>query len=809
MKKLRSLAIVCAMMLALTACASPAPANQQSGSTPEAAGASTAAPATLGGYVESELPMPSGYDSYTAPANAADGKVYIAAKKGEQWDLLCWTDIKMNPSVTALKVEGGDISSIAVSPEGSIAALVSEPIQRPGGAATGGTGGNAASGPAGGVTIQVAPGGDMPGGGNAAPGGGGPAPAGGGTVVGGALPGGMSMNNMTSTVAWYKPDGTAEESFEIKGMTRGIVALDGKRVAVQGMQSGVDVYGTDGKVSATWGGGQGQTVAFNPANPGSIYILSNGGVEAISTKDGAVTRAVDARGVGNATVVAAPDGTLYFGTSSGITKLGPSDTEMVKVSDVTSYLIGDPTNSIQGACATANDVLIIQITEGQGGFGGGGMAFRIGGGGSSAESSKLLAYTYNPALDLSNRTEFTITALRNSSKLRKAVSEFQRAHPELNVKLNALMAGNYNQGGNQDAQDYVRMLNTDLLAGKGSDVIILDGLPIENYIAKGVLADLTADLAGIDFLPGIYQGSKAKDGKIYAMPAQFSFETLWGKAAEIGGVDSLDKLVNAPVNAGQTLMYARTPEQWLRLFYPASEAAFRDEKGALNFASQTFQDFLTDLNMLYTSQSEVPESQQQGNRGGGNNRQEMQALLNGAVMLYPATVNGTMQVPMTYMVSGGTESGWVVTPSVQGEGKAYNPTLIGGVNAKTKNRAMATEFIRTLFSPAVQELEQMEGLPTVGVSLDKLIADAVERGESGQFMMAMRVGDNTIQAVQPDKAAWDAIRAACDKLDTPFISDTTLLNFIIEETLPFFEGKKSAADAAKSLQQRANSYLSE
>ena len=33
--------------------------------------------------------------------------------------------------------------------------------------------------------------------------------------------------------------------------------------------------------------------------------------------------------------------------------------------------------------------------------------------------------------------------------------------------------------------DALRTLNTDIMAGKGPDILILDGMPVENYIQKG------------------------------------------------------------------------------------------------------------------------------------------------------------------------------------------------------------------------------------------------------------------------------------------------------------------------------------
>ena len=48
------------------------------------------------------------------------------------------------------------------------------------------------------------------------------------------------------------------------------------------------------------------------------------------------------------------------------------------------------------------------------------------------------------------------------------------------------------------AEDAIKALNTEIMAGNGPDVIMLDGLPIESYLAKGMLADLSENLKAVE-----------------------------------------------------------------------------------------------------------------------------------------------------------------------------------------------------------------------------------------------------------------------------------------------------------------------
>lgn len=80
------------------------------------------------------------------------------------------------------------------------------------------------------------------------------------------------------------------------------------------------------------------------------------------------------------------------------------------------------------------------------------------------------------------------------------------------------------------AEDAVKALNTEIMAGKGPDVLCLDGLPLDSYLSKGMLADLSDTLKAAEekeeFFNNITRAFE-KDGKIYAIPTRFRTPFLW------------------------------------------------------------------------------------------------------------------------------------------------------------------------------------------------------------------------------------------------------------------------------------------
>lgn len=740
--------------------------------TPAATLASDSGNAT---YLEQSIEPPAGYGALTAITGVPGGGVCVAAKHLEtnQWALLSWSDPSAEPDVLPLAYEGNDIEYIGVAEDGSIVAALSSlpPLGNRSQARTkqdsepqtqsgqGGTEGGAQK-----------------------------------RVI-------MSMDDMKSTIVRFNPDGSEAGRFELSGMISGVKALNGGGVAVQDYQTGgvgVTVYDAGGK--QLWQT-SGSHILDAAVSGGTLYALMTDKLVSYDAVTGQKLHSSDLSVDASARLCAA-DGALYVMDVTGLYALTPEDGQLVKLQDALGNLYGDPDNGVKGLAYLPGQGVAALIDEGAGSGMGSGSTRRVSYGGEQ-KSGLLMAYVKQDGA-AQDAQEFVISALRDSAKLRKAAGDFQKLHPELNVKLETLMA----QDDMGPTDDHIRTLNTGLLAGKGGDVLVLDGLPMKQYAQKGILADLSALFEDVELLPGIREGSTEADGAMYAVPAMFSLDLLWGNKAVTEQLNSLTELSELALEPGQTPLSARSAESWVRLFYPASEPAFLDDGGKVRFDSPEFAQFLEALYQLYADQGELPPEELTG--GGGKSASDIVAMQNGSSALYSAQVTGLMDLGVAYTISGGAECDFAALPTVSGQGRSYTPQLLMGVNAQSRNRALAEEFIRSMFTTESQQLEQMEGLPTVAPALDALIQEAVERSQNKDIMMMFSIaGGNPVQVVQPDEATLDKLRALCDALNTPIQTDETLIGFILDETQGFFSGSGTAEDAARAIEQRAWAYLNE
>ena len=725
--------------------------------------------ASQGTYTESLIALPDGYASVNAITVRPDGAIVAAAKRGDTgaWALLVWTDISAAPEIVPLAHTGGDITQIDYAPDGNLLVISNDMMLPP---------------------RQMG----EQGGGPQEQGGQTQGAAGGKSTI-------RSMDDMSSTAAWLHADGTLGLSYQIKGLVTQAAALNGRQAAVLAMQNGIAVYNEKGNSISQMAGNGFMSIA---ASGEVLFALSGDKLVRYDAKSGQKLGTAELKAGFSSRVAIGPDGAAYIMDNTGLYAVKPEGGQPTMLMDAIGTLAGDPGYGIADIAAMKDGTVVALITEGGGSLGGKVSSVRMGG----VERNLLAAYRYTDNAGGGTKQDFTITSLYDSAKLRKAASDFQRLHPELNVKLQTQLA----EGDTSPADDRIRTLNTDLLAGKGGDVLILDGLPVQKYAQRGILKDLSSLLSNIVFLPGIREASTAADGKLYAMPAQFSFELLWRNADAVGPIQSLKDLPTLQLASGQTLLHPRTYEEWLRMFYPASEPQLRNESGQLQFDGPAFESFLETLYELYVQQGDMPNENMPAGKA-GMVPAEIIAVLNGAAALYPISVNSLMQLNVAYTISGGEKSGFATVPSLNGAGYGYKPSLMAGIHAQSKNQKLAEEFLLLLYSPETQEMDQMDGLPTVAASLDKLFEDALARNQEGTKMVTMFAvpGANPIDIKQPDEATWQELRALCDTLAVPVRIDETLLGFIVDETEPFFAGVITARQAAQAVQQRAWAYLNE
>ena len=138
-------------------------------------------------------------------------------------------------------------------------------------------------------------------------------------------------------------------------------------------------------------------------------------------------------------------------------------------------------------------------------------------------------------------TEIKIFSLDGNNSIERAAAIFRKENPNVDVKIN-VVSETENTGTVSDA---LKKLNTEIMSGNGPDIICLDGIDAEPYIEKGILEDISDVIKDYDknnlILSNVVDAYTDK-GKIYKFPIGIKLPVVVGEnIGDIKDIDTLNK----------------------------------------------------------------------------------------------------------------------------------------------------------------------------------------------------------------------------------------------------------------------------
>ena len=428
-----------------------------------------------------------------------------------------------------------------------------------------------------------------------------------------------------------------------------------------------------------------------------------------------------------------------------------------------------------------------------------------------SEEQKLARYTYDaemPAVPSKTLTVYGLNLSENQT-VKQAASLFQMEHPDVRVEL---IDGN-SESGSTLKSDTIRSLNAELLNGSGADVLVLDGLPVESYIEKGVLEDLgdmiTPMAESGELYPNIAENFTGSDGSVYQFPVRVGIPVIYGNEAvikEMGTIGSLRAWQEA--HPDQAVFFKTVYENILRqmiyLYYP--ELAGKD-------AGQLDTDKVR--NLLETAKitgdaggsKTVFDESEDGGRGQVYNSTDTRGFTGlGDYGLLTKTTEVSLMELASMMD--------VMSPSAMIDKYGYHleqfndiyyPKGLLGVTSFGKEKETAREFVKFALSPKVQEGDLRDGF-----TVSRTASDAWKKRTSNMSIsFSFNDTGEMLSAEYPNDKKKEEIMGMLDKLHTPISVDDILLEMIVSETKGYFEGKQTAAEAAGLFENKAKLYYAE
>lgn len=432
------------------------------------------------------------------------------------------------------------------------------------------------------------------------------------------------------------------------------------------------------------------------------------------------------------------------------------------------------------------------------------------------------------------KQEITLWSLRYATFVEQAVDTFNNMSNSITVK--------YEYGVSDDngvtIKDAVNALNTELLSGKGPDVILTDGLNINSYIDNGAfldLADLEMEIQKkySNCLDRVMDTYRVGD-KVYAIPSRVTFQAVVEPKDITGSLNYISDFQDyiddsEPPKEGNDLDIC----DWtllFEIFYPQYVNDFIRDK---SFDTETFKTFLDELHTLWkTLKSRTPEERltkwNEEKNDDGYERQfsrRVMPLVNYEYFGQSVSVGSieyvsTIKFIDSYKMDKDGEEisirdNYDYRALVHNNGVLYVPIATFAINSNTDKIDTARKFVMGMFSdePMISNKSDPYYIMGVPVNLDSIkyedyvLSDGGKTtpGGGGQYGGYWCGSVDVFESEVMQNECFEILKS----LDTPVKDDIQVRNIIEEGIDDYMNDKKSLDDTVKDIDNQLGIYFSE
>lgn len=431
---------------------------------------------------------------------------------------------------------------------------------------------------------------------------------------------------------------------------------------------------------------------------------------------------------------------------------------------------------------------------------------------SEEETQYSLVYlTKTPASEVPQKEEILFGTMWLNQSVRKSIIDFNKSSAKYRISVKEYSTDDYMSG--------LTQFNNDITSGNGPDIIDISNIDYKQYVSKGVFENLYPYMEkdGVnkaDYLENVLKAYEV-DGKLYGIVPQFYITTTIAKASKVGEVpgwtlsEMLDFVENS--EAENIFQYAGRESIFYYCIYNNIDEFIDWETGECRFNGD---DFIRVLEFA----NKFPEEIDYNNDEGISSQ-----LRSDKILLMQTSISSVQEYQMMNGLFG-KKTTYIGYPNSEKKGNLIQP--INGsvaINAKSKNKDGAWEFIKTLISDDYQNSLVSEhgsswGFPLKISALDKQFEKDMTpeyyEDENGNQVEQMKTSwgydDFNMDIYAATQEEVDAVKEIIFSAERTSSSiNEELTNIITEETGAFFKGQKTAKDTADIIQNRIQIYVKE
>lgn len=579
-------------------------------------------------------------------------------------------------------------------------------------------------------------------------------------------------------------------------MIQGLEVLENGDLLIGQSYEGIAQYGKDGSYKRLYEGAK-DSGSF--AVSGNFLYLWNSGTNALQVYDGSTFEQVRSLNfenyTANTTISVGQKGVIYLYNDNGLFRLMPEGSMFEKIIDGELSSLSVPTEYFADLVETSDGVFYLSGGDGVGG-------------------NQLYRYHYDETVAARPSEELTVYTLYENQLLSQAAAYFNKQYPEVKVNIQVGMSE-----GNASASEVIQTLNTELLGGKGPDILLLDGMDAEKYIAKGVLADITDLVGGLSkqspMIESVLNTLEVK-GKLYAVPTRFLLPVYYTSEKNLAEIKNFDSLMAFAENHPQKgVIGNKTGQNLMEAFLAANGQTWISKEG---IDEGKLKESLEGIKAMADTEAEafLPET---------DDRSVRTHSTNGVASVEQWKTDADEFFHWAYGRSHGVADvltgfnsfavGFLAMEKVSNSAvthlpgtavKAFIPADIAAINANTPKKEKAENFLKLLLSSELQQVDLRRGFP---VNIAGLNQSMVERDDIMFGLSSSTRPEEDLVGGMPTIQAQEKIRDLCLAVETPYLLDSVLTEMILEEAEGYFTGQKTVEQAVKDIKERTRIYLAE
>ena len=406
----------------------------------------------------------------------------------------------------------------------------------------------------------------------------------------------------------------------------------------------------------------------------------------------------------------------------------------------------------------------------------------------------LMEYAYDPEMPLKPETVLTIYSVYDNPTLKQAAAMYTKLHPDVLVEVEIGIP--YEEMETMDLNTVLQNLNARLLAGQGTDLMVLDGLNTNSLIEKGMLADISDVVTPMsesgEILKNIADGYIQEDGAVYTIPLRYSMRLLLSGEIDTKEAGSVKGLA-AALGQQELALGPITVSDFVDIYMPYMVSDIVKDKELDREALAECLEALKTIAGGYTIVNNYTDSTQ--------NYQTWDLPLDASAVF--SDIEGFLSAMMSISIVN------EIKGNFNSFENAYNPIGEIGINKETPYLEQAKDFLRYALSVDVQEGDFYDGFPMNAAALAKQAEK--DRSDYEVYTIIELPGGEFKDFIigAPSKEDCDRLTELCKGLNKKVVDDVQI-NLVISDVLPsYLDGSSSLEDTIDKIERGLNMYLAE